>query len=350
MLSIATKQQADRNRYLTGLNDPKEQAPFEQVLSNYLSQLRAKTTQGGRTRSDIRPTRTSEDVRIPRGGRSSSDRLEEFQNRQSSSNLDTQGIDSSSRYVSPQANLGQDQRTHKPLYTSKATPDRRVRSGSDISDLDTTPGGPSLFGPRRGAGLADVPEEVRESLEEDFRIYTGADLKKVFRRGSLIAVFWHENYGAEVPRKLQELSKLPQNGKRGPGFVSRVNEEVVYSHKRRFVIVSERHGFSVGIPITSYGGHGLLKKKFNREEQRAHTIVYTQGNRPKPLEDEPMFTKGPICIDTSISGDTLSVSSRLYYAKPQSIDHNIKVKHLGQVIKADISTLLVDYRTENHTE
>lgn len=126
-----------------------------------------------------------------------------------------------------------------------------------------------------------------------------------------------------------------------------MTKEAVYSHKRIFVIVKQESSFSTGVPISSYRGQGLALKRLSQDQKQAHTIVYALGNAPKPLSGEPPFTKRPICIDTSISGETLSSSSRLCYSKPQTIEYNVKIKHIGHVLQEDLHILLRDYHQAN---
>ncbi|KAK5095865.1 hypothetical protein LTR70_003184 [Exophiala xenobiotica] len=350
MLSVATRSKSKSpNAYLEELKDQGTRAKFKKTLEEYLAQLQSSVSRRMRPHTDTRPEETGEGTLAVRSGRPSAETLNVIQTYdQPSTSESTQGTEYLGRLTQPPARPVEPQSRHGLQHPSARPPDRRVRSGSDASDLDTRAGGPSMIGIDRRLGLPPLAEEVREHLEERFQVFSGAkQLKTVFCRGSLVAIFWHENYGSRVPSKMKNLPRLPPNGRLGPGWVSRVNDEVIYSHKRRFIIVIERSGFSVGIPITSYGGKGLTMKNLNREEQRAHTIVYALNDEPRPLEGEPVFTKEPICVDTSISGETLSSSSRLYYSKPQSIDHNIKIQHLGYVIPEDIPKLLLGYRTEN---
>ena len=122
------------------------------------------------------------------------------------------------------------------------------------------------------------------------------------------------------------------------------------SHVRRFVVVSLREGFSIAIPISTYGGHGLSQNartttRMSTLEQRAHSIIYSLGAEPVLIDGEDYLIKEPICVQLK-ANERLASSARLYYAKPQSINHNTNVKYLGRVIKGDIPTLLTDYRSE----
>ena len=215
------------------------------------------------------------------------------------------------------------------------------------SDLDTQPGGESLTSIDRSLGLPPLGEDVREKLEKGFKLYTTKKtMDAVFRRGSVIAVFWHENLGIYLPPKFAGLRDIPPDGRIGPGWLSRVDNGIVYSHKRRFVLVNHQRGFSIGIPISTYGGKGLTSNKFTQIERDAHAIVYALGDKPLRASREPKFTKAPIGIEIIGAGESLSPVSRLYYGKPQSIEHNIKVKHVGFVIPEHVPRLLLDYRKE----
>lgn len=239
-----------------------------------------------------------------------------------------------------------------------------VRKGSFApSDLDTQPGtelqdrsgrNPKRFvGPisEVGRNLSKTQQFAYETFSKAFVVYQGEmNIDRVFGKGSVIAVFWHENYGLNLPSKMKGKVVMPTPGRKGPGFVSQVsNGEIVYSHVRRFIVVNQRQGFSTAIPISTYGGRGLSSRaeSINETEQLAHTIVYAHGTTPIRLEREPVFTKEPICIQLTARDERLSESSRLYYAKPQSIDHNIKVKHIGHVIKRDVGELMLTYWREN---
>lgn len=192
-----------------------------------------------------------------------------------------------------------------------------------------------------------LPQATQASLNEKYRVYIGArDIDKVFGVGSLVAVFWHENFGTLTP-SLKQLPQAPQPGRSGPGWITLCSGpcEAIYSHVKRFIIISQRKGFSIGVPVTSYGLKGI-NKNLPPTERNAHAIVYAFGKKPQPVLNEPTMDKHSICINMNDPSETLSRSSRVYYAKPQSIDHNIKVHFLGRVVKEHVDTLLGDFKSE----
>lgn len=68
----------------------------------------------------------------------------------------------------------------------------------------------------------------------------------------------------------------------------------LFSHVRRFVITAERDGHLIGLPINSYNGHGLSRKKLSEREEQAHTVIYASDKQRCSVEalkvrsDEPM--------------------------------------------------------------
>ncbi|KAK5937497.1 hypothetical protein PMZ80_010117 [Knufia obscura] len=196
------------------------------------------------------------------------------------------------------------------------------------------------------AVFSRLPPRLQDQLSAEYKLHVGQhNIDRVFRRGSLIAVLWHENSGFSQRGKASYAQATVAPRSR---FVisEQANGEHIYSHIRRFVIVVQRSGYSVGIPVTTYANTGLSKKRMDTSELHAHAIIYSKDKKPETMPGEREFTKSPICVKMSNEQETLSSSSRLYYAKPQSIDHNIKVKHLGHVIDADLPQLLRSFRME----
>ncbi|KAK5080366.1 hypothetical protein LTR05_008613 [Lithohypha guttulata] len=81
----------------------------------------------------------------------------------------------------------------------------------------------------------------------------------------------------------------------------------------------------------------------------SHCIIYDQKHQPQLLANQPPFTKDAIGV-TMFSDETLSVATRLCYTRPTTIDYNVKVKHIGQVVPEHLDRLLSDYRTEQLRE
>ncbi|KAK5945604.1 hypothetical protein PMZ80_002809 [Knufia obscura] len=227
------------------------------------------------------------------------------------------------------------------------------RRQSMTSDIGSFRGGPAAVGDRpyrpgpNPEYTKSWPKAVTNQLHESYKVYYGKKKDEVFQIGSMLAVFWHENYGSHLPPEMQDVPRGASLDRLGQsGFITQAdNQEQIFSNYRRFIIVNMRDGFSVGIPITTYSGKGITAKKLSDRERSAHTIVYDSTLKPTLLPNEPEFPKDPIAVKMK-DGKTLKPSSRLYYAKPSSINHNIKVQHLGNVIPSHIHTLLLNFDEE----
>lgn len=251
---------------------------------------------------------------------------------------------SSKTQTPPQAKLGQEARPSGQQW----------RRESMTSDVGSFRGGPAAVGDRpyrpgpNTEYMSGWPKPLARHLHESFKMYSRKEnIDKVFHIGSLLAVFWHENYGSHLPPEMQNVPREPALEKLGKGgFVTETdNGELIYSNIRRFIIVNMRDGFSVGVPITTYGDKGVSAKKLSDKERRAHAIVYDSDLTATLQPNEPAFPKDPIAVKMN-KGKTLWPSSRLYYAKPSSINHNIKVQHLGNVVRDQIRTLLLNFDEE----
>lgn len=255
----------------------------------------------------------------------------------------------------PPSPLAQRSRRESAAFSvGSASYDRRGQWGPSLADVDSMSREMPVH--VSGGGIPEtvwekVDEDIRHDIDDSYKVYRGKHwIDKVFCPGSVIAVFWHESYGNQnLPPKLAALpQKLQSAVKVGPGWITECKGETIFSHVKRWIITQQRPAFSIGIPISSYGGKGLTMKNLPQTELMAHTIVYALGKQPILLKDEIKPEKGPICVQITCddSSQTLTKSSRLYYAKPQSIDHNIKVKHLGYVVRQHQDRLLEDFRQE----
>lgn len=103
-----------------------------------------------------------------------------------------------------------------------------------------------------------------------------------------------------------------------------------YSKIRRFVVIRKRLHSCLCLPITSYGGQGSRKAGIKIED---HALVYREGT-PAPLPDVKM-TKEPFAIIVEAKGETLSPESQINFAKVYTVEHNVKIKHVGRLHKRD---------------
>lgn len=214
-----------------------------------------------------------------------------------------------------------------------------------VVEIDTLGGeSPQLDGDAEGMGPnLDVLATFKDKNELDKSYYmrTGPQAKKFFVRGRVFGIVWHENAGAAnespVTRKLDKPFHT---------YTMTENNVCIFSHIRRFVIVKERQGYCWAIPINSYGGRGVNKNMSN-DEKRAHAIVYARGLQPRRMQGEDEFSKKPIAVNMT-GKETLTLSSRLHFDKPQSIDWNIRVKDIGIIQRdtLDMQRLITYFQAE----
>ncbi|KAF3770653.1 hypothetical protein M406DRAFT_326078 [Cryphonectria parasitica EP155] len=153
-------------------------------------------------------------------------------------------------------------------------------------------------------------------------------LDSTFQPGKIIKVMWAEPKG------------MAPTGQAG-SFLTCVDtlladhQNAFWRGFRRFIIINNREGHCTCVPIYSYGGQGCIK---NGAKAKQHGIIYESppGNGPTLLPGEPMPGFAPIrAITTAPNNQPLNDASRVNYAKVVTIEHNVKVMFLGEVVEED---------------
>ena len=139
-------------------------------------------------------------------------------------------------------------------------------------------------------------------------------------------------------------------------FTTVAHGEVAYHQFRRFIVVKEMSDqlfcycwwaylhycptpyadLSVS-PITTYGGRATTK---HGVDQSAHTIVYTGKTPPDKCEGEERMTKDPIRMVPVSPDEKLDPLSRINLGIVQPIQHNWKIKEIGNVHEKSLQKLL----------
>lgn len=133
--------------------------------------------------------------------------------------------------------------------------------------------------------------------------------------------------------------------------------ERFYEKVRRFLIVNQMDGHCIclqvlillsihlGIdssisPINTYSRQGTLKKGVHANH---HTIIYTDKS-PQYFagEKEKGLTRAPICMTPDDPRHKLLKGSRLNYAKPYTVEYNVKV------VSSDVLLFLRLVATSTH--
>ena len=138
-----------------------------------------------------------------------------------------------------------------------------------------------------------------------------------FEFGRVFKVLWSEPMGSGGT----EITFEKTSAKYGENAFHKI---------RRFVIVKQRNGHSICIPIVTYGFQGVLKNGVRPED---HAIVYSGKNEVLEGEGKLPLQK-PIRIETKDASQKLDPRSRLNYAKLYTVEHNVKVFFIGRVARS----------------
>ena len=118
--------------------------------------------------------------------------------------------------------------------------------------------------------------------------------------------------------------------------------ERVFSKVRRFVVIRESDQYCNALPITTYSGQGVAKRRVVKSE---HAIIYTGRVPPQPRPDERP-SRGDtgmrplsIRVDPDNRTDILDPMSRIHFGGVHQVHHNIKTKSLGIVNRQSIDAL-----------
>ncbi|KAH7081332.1 hypothetical protein BKA63DRAFT_503622 [Paraphoma chrysanthemicola] len=176
-----------------------------------------------------------------------------------------------------------------------------------------------------GTYSTDNPQAY-ESLDPAFKVRDSS----FFKEGRVIAILFTE--------------PAPNMRVNSSGISLVTYKEKVHTQVRRFIVVNLRHGFCFACPILTYGNKATKKKGVRSQE---HAIAYSQGYSPTLLYGEEELSKDPICIVMLQGERPLSKESRICFGIHHPIQHNVKVKHIGDVETSQVPTLLGYWKMEN---
>lgn len=93
-------------------------------------------------------------------------------------------------------------------------------------------------------------------------------------------------------------------------------------------------------PITTYGGRATTKPGV---DQTRHAIVHSEPDAPEKLPEETKMNKDPIHIILINQNDKLDPRSRINFGIKYPIEHNNKIKDIGNVEKSKSLPKLIQY-------
>jgi hypothetical protein len=165
-----------------------------------------------------------------------------------------------------------------------------------------------------------------------------------YKVGTVFAVLWHEEAAASRSGGVSSVRLLYSD----PYTTQGAFGERIYSTVRRLIVVRNGHGYSVCVPIVTYGGRGLLKPGLSGSDVSSHAVAFAAGTQPCMLEGEPKLSKNPISINTQ-KDEHLDKASRIFFAKLYTVEHNVKSKSIGRVSQ-DSMLHLQAYVRENFAQ
>ncbi|KAI9766177.1 MAG: hypothetical protein M1840_006744 [Geoglossum simile] len=110
--------------------------------------------------------------------------------------------------------------------------------------------------------------------------------------------------------------------------------ELAYSNIRRFVVVKTAYNACWCLPIHSYRQQAATKHHLKAED---HAVIYTDGY-PKTLPGETL-SKRPLRVLPDSPELKLDPTSRINFGKIYTVEHNIKVKRLGEIAEEHMHLL-----------
>lgn len=121
--------------------------------------------------------------------------------------------------------------------------------------------------------------------------------------------------------------------------------------EQMFVIAETSDVHSIGLMILTYDGMGAGADNVALDE---HGIVYTGLSPPRPLwrevpsspNERPMQSQ-PICVEMDEPSRKLSTASRINYGKACTIEHDVRVKAVGQVHPDSLQDMLTQWQSVN---
>jgi hypothetical protein len=85
----------------------------------------------------------------------------------------------------------------------------------------------------------------------------------------------------------------------------------------------------------TYDFRGLQSPKLTESERRAHAVAYS-NTLSRDTEDDAYTQQPPIAVRSLSLVSFLQPKSRIYLAKPFSVERNLKVKDCGDVVDFEL--------------
>jgi hypothetical protein len=114
------------------------------------------------------------------------------------------------------------------------------------------------------------------------------------------------------------------------------NSREAFTKLTRFVVVKPKSGYSVCLRVSTYTGKGTTKYDANAKDHAA--IIPAGGTFTSHLQGEDMI-KSPIEVKIENEAVTIDPMSRINFAKPYTVEHNLLILNVGRVVGKSVGLL-----------
>jgi len=176
-----------------------------------------------------------------------------------------------------------------------------------------------------------------ERLDPRFKLQNGRDF---FVEGRVFAMMYPKLKGED-----RRINTGPDDSRH---VIMGPKGERIFSHIKRFVVIRERLGYCLCVPINSYRGTGVGKNGLPAGEKKAHAIIHDSRYLPSApiLPGEEDLVKNPIAVDIKNKSDTLEPTSRIHFGKIFTIAWNVKVYGIGIIAKSSLEDVKMYWQQE----
>jgi hypothetical protein len=115
------------------------------------------------------------------------------------------------------------------------------------------------------------------------------------------------------------------------GFSDRAYMKIV-----RFVVVAKKPAHSICLRISTYDKQATTKPGLNPSD---HAAVIPQGGTFTQHWKGEYLTKLPLEVKVENPGVSIDAMSRVNFAKPYTVEHNIKIQNIGRVVGESVQRL-----------
>lgn len=98
-------------------------------------------------------------------------------------------------------------------------------------------------------------------------------------------------------------------------------------------------------PVNTYHGQGTTK---NGLDPSTHAIIHMIDQAAVRLAKETGMTKDPIAIEPASPDQKLDQMSRINFGKVYTVEHNVKVLHVGKIHESSMARFQSYWRNSVH--